>query len=225
MTAVHSAHCRCQKISAAECDEPAGAVSVNGMTPDRAEAAVRALLGALGVPPGGHTVRTPERVAAAWRHMLRGYGLDPRRHLRVTFPGVPAAPLVCQAGLRVTSTCAHHLLPITGWATVAYRPRAGAPIVGLSKLARVLEEYAARATVQEVLGDEVARALAEELDAEGAACVITAEHGCMTLRGVQQHAARTTTVSLAGEWAEGPRGQVIPDVEHVLADHRASGHG
>jgi GTP cyclohydrolase I len=225
MTAVHGPHCRCPKIPAAECAGANGVVSVNGMTPDRAEAAVRALLAALGVPDTEHTKRTPERVAVAWRHMLRGYQLDPRRHLAVTFPGAVNAPLVCQAGLRVTSTCAHHLLPITGWATVAYRPRSGAPIVGLSKLARVLEEYAARATVQEWIGDAVARALAEELDTEGAACVITAEHGCMTLRGVTQHAARTTTVSLAGEWAEGPRGQVIPDVEHVLADHRAACHG
>lgn len=192
-------------------------------TTDDAAAAVAALLVALGVPEDEHTEDTPRRVARAWQHALRGYAADPRRHLAVTFPGASAAPppLVTQTGIRVVSTCAHHLLPITGMATVAYRPMVGGGrIVGLSKLARVVEEYAARATVQEVIGAEVAEALAGELDAEGAACIITAEHGCMSLRGVQQPTARTTTYSLAGAW-----GSDSADVLAVMAEHRAEVYG
>jgi len=186
---------------------------------DPAAVAVVALLEALGVPRSEHTADTPGRVARAWRFALRGYCADPRRHLTVTFPCEPGAPLVVQAGIRITSTCAHHLLPIVGVATVAYRPSKGARIVGLSKLARVVTEYAARATVQEHIGGETARALAEMLSVDGAACVITAEHGCMSLRGVEQAEARTTTTSLAGKWTA-----THPDVAEVLAAHRAEAH-
>ena len=178
--------------------------------------AVTQLLLALGVPATEDTAGTPLRSARAWRHALRGYALDPRRHLQVTFPGCATSPLVLQAGVRVVSTCAHHLLPITGTATVAYRPQAGARLVGLSKLARVVEEYAARATVQERLGADVAEAVATTLHVEGAACIITAEHGCMTLRGVQQPGTTTTTVSLAGGW-----GPDALDVQYTVAEHRA----
>lgn len=182
---------------------------------DPAAAAVVALLEALGVPRSAHTADTPLRVARSWRHVLRGYGEDPRTHLATTFPCEPGAPLVVQSGIRLVSICAHHLLPITGWATVAYRPRKSAPIVGLSKLARLVEGYAARATVQEHIGGEVARAIAEVLDVEGACCVITAEHGCMSLRGVSQPAVRTTTTSVAGRWSP-----AHVDVAEVLAAHR-----
>lgn len=181
---------------------------------DPAAAAVVALLEALGVPRSEHTTDTPRRVARSWRHALRGYLEDPRRHLETTFPCEPGAPLVVQSGIRVVSTCAHHLLPITGWATVAYRPRKGARIVGLSKLARLVEGYAARATVQEHIGGETARALVEVLDVAGAACIITAEHGCMSLRGVAQPAARTTTTSLAGRWTP-----THADVDLVMRAH------
>lgn len=183
---------------------------------DNLERAVSRMLAALGVDGGPHTRNTPVRVARAWRHATRGHGVDPGRHLAVTFPGTPASPLVCQTGIRVVSTCAHHLLPITGMATVAYRPKPGAPIVGLSKLARVVGDYAARITIQEAIGAGVAEILADRLSVDGAACVITAEHGCMSLRGVEQPAARTMTVALAGGWTD-----TTPDVATVLAEHRA----
>ena len=182
---------------------------------DPVAVAVVHLLETLGVPRSEHTADTPGRVAQAWRHALRGYWDDPRQHLERTFPGEPGAPLVVQTGIHMVSTCAHHLLPIVGTATVAYRPQEGARIVGLSKLARVVEGYAARATVQEHIGHEVANALAEVLDTEGAACVITAEHGCMSLRGISQPAARTTTTSLAGGWDARH-----PDVAYTLDLHR-----
>jgi GTP cyclohydrolase I len=189
------------------------------LKPDPVVGAVEALLGALGVDEEDHTLETPARVAKAWRHMLAGYAEDPAIHLRKTFsaPGNPG--LVVVTGIRLTSTCAHHLLPITGTATVAYRPRPGQQVVGLSKLARLVEGYARRLQVQERIGNQVVTAIQEALDPMGAACYISAEHGCMTLRGVQQHGAQTLTVAVSGEWLVTGH----PDLPEVSgAHHRAS---
>ncbi|WP_028924204.1 GTP cyclohydrolase I [Pseudonocardia acaciae] len=185
------------------------------MDVDKAAGAVADLLLALGVDEGEHTANTPMRVATAWRAALAGYGVDPARHLARTFTAPPEAGLVILAGIRVRSTCAHHLLPITGTATVAYRPGPGRPIVGLSKLARVLGDFAARLQVQERLGYQVAHTIQDTLDPVGAACVITAAHGCISLRGVCQPDTTTTTTALAGCWCMGD-----PDVASVMAEHR-----
>lgn len=189
------------------------------MDTEKAAAAVRDLLTALGVDEGDHTANTPDRVARAWQAALVGYELDPARHLERTFTAPPNPGLVVLSGIRVRSTCAHHLLPITGWATVAYRPFPGSQIVGLSKLARVLGDYAARLQVQERLGWQTASTVQETLAPVGAACVITAEHGCISLRGVEQHETVTTTVALTGAWELAPED---PNVQTVLAEHRAT---
>jgi GTP cyclohydrolase I len=182
---------------------------------DKVRDAVADLLLALGVDEGDHTADTPRRVAAAWAEALAGYDVDPRRHLERTF-SAPADPgLVVVADLDVRSTCAHHLLPITGRATIAYRPGPGQPVVGLSKLPRVLGDYARRLQVQERLGWETATALQEVLSPVGAACVITATHGCISQRGIAQHQAVTTTTTLTGAWEAGHA-----DVDMVLAEHR-----
>jgi GTP cyclohydrolase I len=182
---------------------------------DKAASAVQDLLLALGVDEGEHTANTPTRVAKAWQTALAGYDTVPARHLAATFPAPPDPGLVVMAGIRVRSTCAHHLLPITGTATVAYRPAPGSPVVGLSKLARVLGNFAARLQVQERLGWQVATTIQTALDPVGAACVISAAHGCISLRGVEQPGTVTTTTALAGAWTPGH-----PDVETVLAEHR-----
>jgi len=180
--------------------------------------AVADLLAALGVTrhEPAHTADTPRRVAAAYRHQLAGYGEDPRVHLHKTFPAPPNPGLVVIRNIEVASMCAHHMLPITGVATVAYRARPGSPVVGLSKLARLVDGYARRLQVQEQLGYQVASALQEVLDPLGAACLITAEHGCMTLRGVMQKDAVTTTTSWAGDWDLDP---LNADRAAVLAEH------
>jgi GTP cyclohydrolase I len=161
-----------------------------------------------------HTGDTPRRVARYWTEVLGGYDTNPADHLDRTFPAPPDAGLVVVAGIQVQSTCAHHLLPISGLATVAYRPRHGARVVGLSKLARLVHGYARRLQVQERLGWQVASALQERLAPTGAACLITAEHGCMTQRGVMQPGTVTTTVAATGAWRDGH-----PDVEAVRAEH------
>lgn len=187
---------------------------------DKATTAITDLLTALGVDEGEHTARTPERVAKAWAHQLAGYDVDPARHLEITFPAPSDPGLVIETGIRVRSTCAHHLLPITGVATVAYRPLPGERVVGLSKLARVLGDYAARLQVQERLGFQVAHTIQDVLAPAGAACVITAEHGCMTLRGVEEPHTATTTVALTGGWTHD-----AAEVQTVLAEHRAARGG
>ena len=176
--------------------------------------AVRELLYALGVDEGDHTADTPARVAKSWRAQLAGYNEDPAVHLEKQFsaPGQPG--LVAVHGIRFASTCAHHLLPITGTATIAYRAKDGGDVVGLSKLARVLEGYAKRLQVQERLGAQVADAIVDKLDPVGAAVIITAEHGCMTVRGVNQPTAATTTIATRGQWDE-----FNPELAHLIAIH------
>lgn len=188
---------------------------MDGPNVDAAATAVAALLDALAVPAGEHTARTPARVAHAWADALSGYRVDPGRHLAVTFPAPDPAGLVIVAGVRVVSTCAHHMLPITGTATVAYRPTVGAPIVGLSKLARVVHDHAARLQVQEQLGHDVAGTVQARLRPVGACCIITAEHGCMMLRGVREPGAVTTTIATTGGWS-----LASPDVVAAREAHR-----
>lgn len=165
---------------------------------DPAAEAVDDLLTALGVPRDEHTADTPGRVAKAYRELLAGYGEDPADHLDRQFPGPADAGVVAVTGVRFTSLCAHHMLPFSGRATVAYLPGPGEPIVGLSKLARVLEGYARRLQTQEVLGSQVADALVAKLAPLGAACIITSGHACMGIRGVRQADAVMTTSSLRG---------------------------
>lgn len=183
---------------------------------DKVASSVADLLIALGVEPDSHTADTPRRVAEAWAECLAGYDIDPAAHLDATFTGPSEPGLVVLGGIRVISTCAHHLLPITGTATVAYRPRSGARIVGLSKLARVLHGYARRLQVQEHIGYQVVEAIQRKLDPVGAACIITAAHGCISTRGVVEHGVLTTTQAAIGEWKPGHA-----DLQAVLTEHAA----
>jgi GTP cyclohydrolase I len=166
---------------------------------DEVESAVAKLLAALGIEQDDHLADTPRRVAKAWRDQLWGYKEDPSCHLGVTFSGPPESGLIIQAGIDVQSTCAHHLLPFGGHATVAYRPFPGQDIVGLSKLTRVVYGYSARLQVQERIGYQVVDAIMAILKPKGAMCLSTCVHDCMRLRGVRSPAAETTTQSIRGD--------------------------
>jgi GTP cyclohydrolase I len=185
---------------------------------DKVASSVADLLLAFGVELDSHTADTARRVAEAWAESLAGYDDDPSAHLEATFDAPSDPGLVVVSGIRLISTCAHHLLPITGYGTVAYRPSPGAPIVGLSKLARVMHGYARRLQVQEHIGYQVVDAIQRKLSPIGAACVLTAEHGCMSTRGVLEHGALTTTQSVVGEWESGH-----PDLQAILMEHAANG--
>lgn len=165
---------------------------------DAAALAVKDLLGAFGVPEDDHTEGTPLRSAKAWADILSGYREDPAEHLDTTFSAPDDPGLVMVAGVQLQSMCAHHLLPFSGVATVAYRPSPGQRVVGLSKLSRVVQGYARRLQVQERIGADTVDAIMARLRPAGAVVIITAAHDCMRLRGVREPAAATTTIASKG---------------------------
>jgi GTP cyclohydrolase IA len=181
-----------------------------GIDLDGAVCAIKDLLNAFGVvADDDHTRKTPERGAKAWAEILSGYLEDPADHLEATFPAEKDPGLVVVSGVRLQSMCAHHLLPFSGMATVAYRPSPGQRIVGISKLARAVTGYARRLQVQENIGWQTVNAIAERLNPSGAAVMITAVHDCMRLRGCREPSAETTTLS---DWG------LIRDHEHRIIE-------
>lgn len=164
----------------------------------RVAAAVRELLGACGLDPDtGDLTDTPDRVARMMTEVLAGYGQDDGCLDRVFDTGATDAGLVLLRGVEFHSMCEHHLLPFGGVAHVGYLPRDGR-VVGLSKLARIVEVYARRLQLQERLAREVADALQRKLDPAGVAVVMEAQHGCMECRGVKQSGATLVTSVLRG---------------------------
>ena len=165
-----------------------------------AQRAVADLLTALGRDPhSAHLADTPRRVANAYAEML-----TPREFELTTFPNDEGYDeLVLAKDIPVQSLCEHHLLPFQGVAHVGYLP--GERILGLSKLARVLDLFARDLQVQERLTQQVADWLQENLNPRGVGVVIEAEHLCMSLRGVRARGARTTTSALHGLLREDAR--------------------
>lgn len=169
-----------------------------------AEAAehARAMFTALGIPcDTTSTERTPLRFVRALAELTSGLHLDPTRHLRVQFPPESVNQgVIAAVDVPFVALCEHHVLPFLGRATVAYLPSPGGQIVGLSKLARVIQEFAARPQVQERLGEQVVEALMAHLTASAAACLIRSEHACLTMRGAEAHGAVMVTSHLAGDF-------------------------
>ena len=165
-----------------------------------AETAVADLLRALGQDLDDPQLRaTPRRVAAAFSEMMSPPAFNP-----TTFPNDDHYDeLVVARSIPMRSLCAHHMLPFVGVAHVAYLP--GERIIGLSKLARVVEMFASGLQIQERLTVQVCKWLAEHLQPKGVGVVIEAEHLCMTLRGVQAEGTRTVTSSLHGLLRDDPR--------------------
>ncbi len=165
-----------------------------------AELAARDLLVALGADlDSEHLRETPRRVAKAYAELL-----SPRPFNATTFPNEEGYDeLVIVGEIPFQSLCAHHLLPFQGKAHVAYLP--GERLVGLSKLARVVEYYARRLQLQERLTTQVANWLDEPLEPRGVGVVLEAEHLCMSLRGVQTAGANTVTSALRGAVRDDPR--------------------
>ena len=162
----------------------------------RLEHAVREILLAIGENPDRQGLqKTPNRVARAYGELMAGLRQDPRQHLTTVFTE-RYDEIVLLRDIPFHSLCEHHLLPFTGRAHVAYLP--GGKVVGLSKLARLVEGYARRPQVQERLTTQVADALMEVLDPAGAACVIEATHTCMTIRGAKKHGSTMVTSALRG---------------------------
>nr|WP_309645254.1 GTP cyclohydrolase I FolE [Phenylobacterium sp.] len=170
-----------------------------------AEAAVRLLIAWAGDDPDREGLAdTPARVARSYSELFGGYAEDPRRYLERTFEEVGGYDdLIVLTNIRVVSFCEHHMLPVIGRAHVGYLPRNR--VVGISKLARVVQGYARRLQIQEKLTADVAEAIQEVLNPLGAAVVIEAEHSCMTLRGVNTPGSMLTTSRLLGVIRDDPR--------------------
>jgi GTP cyclohydrolase I len=165
---------------------------------DRAEAAVRELLAAIGEDPEREGLRdTPARVARAYAELTAGLRQEPTDVLTTTFD-IGHDEMVLVRDIEMWSMCEHHLVPFTGVAHVGYIPAESGKITGLSKLARLVDVYAKRPQVQERLTTQIADALMQILDARGVIVVIEAEHLCMTMRGVKKAGARTITSAVRG---------------------------
>ena len=162
----------------------------------RIASAVREILEAIGEDPDrASLVETPQRVARMYAELFAGLSSDPARHLKKCFPE-QFDELVLVREISFNSLCEHHLLPFMGVAHVGYLPNGR--IVGLSKLARVVEEISHRPQVQERMTDQVADLLYEELDAKGVVVVLEATHTCMTIRGVRKPGSLTVTSAVRG---------------------------
>lgn len=162
----------------------------------RIEHAVREILLAIGEDPDREGLReTPARVARMYTELFGGLHQDPRRHLSKSFSET-CDEVVLVRDISFNSMCEHHLLPFMGAAHVAYLP--GDRVVGLSKLARVVDEVARRPQVQERMTEEIANLLVEELRAKGVAVVIEAVHTCMTIRGVRKPGSLCVTSAMKG---------------------------
>jgi GTP cyclohydrolase I len=188
-------------------------LNIKDETPPRAEAlrrpsdreaadAVRLLLAYIGEDVGREGLReTPRRVIKAFGAYFEGYGLRPEDILKTTFGEVEGYDdLVVLAGIRFESHCEHHLAPFIGEAAVGYMP--GVRVVGLSKLARLVDLYAKRLQIQERLTMQIGRALDQHLKPRGAAVILRAEHFCLSCRGAHKPGARMTTSFFSGALRE-----------------------
>jgi GTP cyclohydrolase I len=168
----------------------------------RIEAAVREILLAVGEDPDREGLQeTPARVARMYAEVFSGLHENPAVHLQKTFTQKYDEILV-ERDIRFDSFCEHHLLPFFGKAHVAYLPKG--KIVGLSKLARVVEALARRPQVQERMTEELADLLMQELDPRGVAVILEATHTCMTIRGVRKSDAVCTTSAMRGAFRDNP---------------------
>src|ERR1700689_4321227 len=168
----------------------------------RIERAVREILLAIGEDPDREgLMKTPNRVARSYGELMAGLQIEPRKYLRTVFHE-PYDEIVLLRDIEFCSLCEHHLLPFTGRAHVAYLP--DGKVVGLSKLARLVDGFARRPQVQERLTTQIADAVMEELHPQGAACVVEAVHTCMTIRGVRKPGSVMVTSALRGIFKDSP---------------------
>ena len=167
-------------------------------TREEAEEAVRTLIRWAGDDPAREGLRgTPSRVARAYREFFRGYELDPEEVLRLTFEETGGYDeMVLIRDIAVESHCEHHMVPIIGRAHVAYIPNNR--VVGISKLARVVEIFAKRLQIQEKMTVDIAATIDRVLQPQGVAVVIEASHQCMTTRGIHKSESHTVTSRMLG---------------------------
>lgn len=167
------------------------------MDKERIENAVREILIAVGEDPNRAGLQeTPRRVANMYEEMFAGLSQDPKQHLKL-FDEKSNDEMVIVRDIPFSSMCEHHLLPFVGKAHIAYIP-SNNKIIGLSKLARIVDNFAKRPQVQERLTHDIADFLDESLSPRGVAVIIEAEHMCMSIRGAKASGSKTQTSALRG---------------------------
>jgi GTP cyclohydrolase I len=177
-------------------------LDANNVSDKEAEQAFKTILTWLGEDPNREgLLETPKRVMKAYKEYFSGYKVDPDKILDKTFGDVDGYDdMVIQKNISIQSHCEHHMAPIIGKAHVAYIPKER--VVGLSKLARVVEVFSKRLQTQERLTMQVAKTLMESLDAKGVAVTIDSTHQCMTMRGIKKEHASTVTNYYLGQFKE-----------------------
>ncbi len=176
--------------------------SENKVSEEEAEQAFVKIIKYIGEDPEREGLKsTPRRLVKAFKEYFKGYNEDPVKVLDKTFGDVEGYDdMVVQKNITVHSHCEHHMAPIVGVAHVAYIPKKR--VVGLSKLARVVEVFSKRLQTQERLTMQIANTLMEALDAKGVAVSIDATHQCMTMRGIKKEQATTVTNYYLGQFKE-----------------------
>ena len=190
-------------------ENPPGALKrdVEKPTREEAEAAVRVLLSWAGDDPDREGLReTPRRVVKAYEEIFSGYNQDPREVLERIFAEVEGYDdLVMVRDIPFVSHCEHHVAPFVGRAHIAYYPTGG--VVGLSKLARLVDVFAKRLQTQEAMTALIANTLEQELNPRGVAVLVEAQHMCMSMRGVLKQGAETVTVQFSEAFRDNPTEQ------------------
>ena len=174
----------------------------NKISEEEAEQAFTKIIRWLGEDPSREGLKsTPKRLVKAFKEYYKGYNEDPKKILEKTFGDVQGYDdMVIQRNISLQSHCEHHMAPIIGVAHVAYIPNDR--VVGLSKLARVVDVFSKRLQTQERLTMQIANALMDSLDAKGVAVSIDATHQCMTMRGIKKEQATTVTNFYLGKFKE-----------------------
>jgi len=177
-------------------------LETNKVSDQEAEEAFKTILAWMGEDPNREgLLETPKRVVKAYKEYFAGYKEDPNKILDKTFGDVDGYDdMVIQKNISVQSHCEHHMAPIIGKAHVAYIPKDR--VVGLSKLARVVEVFSKRLQTQERLTMQIAKTLMESLDAKGVAVTIDSTHQCMTMRGIKKEQASTVTNYYLGQFKD-----------------------
>ena len=173
-------------------------------TREEAEDAVRTLLRWTGDDPDREgLLDTPKRFVKAWEEFFSGYQIDPVDVLQRTFQETEGYDeIILLKDIRIESYCEHHIVPILGTAHIAYLPNKR--VVGISKLARIVDAYAKRLQIQEKLTSQIANSIQDVLQPRGVAVYVSAQHQCMTTRGIHKTGVSMITTTLLGEFKDNP---------------------
>ena len=184
-------------------DQPHKTDALRGIDKPRIEKAVREILFAIGENPDREgLLETPQRVARMYAELFRGLNEDPSVHLKKFFTE-EYDEIVLVKDIAFNSVCEHHLLPFMGRVHIGYLP--SGRVIGLSKLARVVETISHRPQIQERMTEDIANLLVHELKVKGAGVVIEAEHTCMTIRGIRKPGAVAVTSAMKGSFRKDER--------------------